>query len=68
MSKFNSQQLIPALFEAVESYKPGMSVQERNIYLIGLLAEQVTWAANNDINASVKLMKLFKKLQPVKYK
>lgn len=68
MSKFNSAQLIPALFEAVESYKPGMGAEERNTYLIGLLAEQVTWAANNDINASVQLMKLFKKLHPLKYK
>lgn len=68
MSKFNSDQLIPALFEAVNSYKPDMSVQERNVYLIGLLAEQITWTANNDINASVQLMNLFKKLQPHKYK
>ena len=68
MSNFNSDQLIPALFEAVESYKPDMSVQERNVYLIGLLAEQISWAANNDIHASVQLMNLFKKLQPLKYK
>jgi len=68
MSKFNSDQLIPALFEVVESYKPNMSVQERNVYLIGFPAEPITWTTDSGINASIKLMNLFKKLQPLKYK
>ena len=61
-----AEQLVDKFFEKAQIHKPSMTAHQLHAYVIGLLADELAWAFNNDDIVAKNVKHLLYKLDPRK--
>jgi hypothetical protein len=62
----SAQQLVDKFLEKAQIHKPNMTAHQLQAYIIGLLADELAWAFNNDDTVATNVRQLLHKLDPRK--
>jgi len=61
-----AEQLVDKFFEKAQIHKPSMTPHQLHAYVIGLLADELAWAFNNDDTVARNVKQLLHRLDPRK--
>jgi len=61
-----AEQLVDKFFEKAQIHKPSMTAHQLHAYVIGLLADELAWAFNNDVIVAKNVKQLLHRLDPRK--
>ena len=66
-----TNQLIDKFLDSAQAHQPTMSSQQIKVFVLGILADELRWAFNNDSTVANNVRKRLQELMPrevVKYK
>ena len=60
----NTNQLIDKFLESAQAHQPTMNAQQIKVFVLGILADELRWAFNNDSTVADNVRKRLKELVP----